>query len=264
MKRFALVLPFLLLIVSANESLAAEDSLITQDIAIIKDVDSIIYVLKRDYRNFYLDKDNLTKLGIGIAGAGIFANTSMDGDIQEFYQDNIRGETTDSISKIVKVPGEVFTTIPLLLGARIFLKEMPAGEWAQKSLRAIVVGAPAGLFIQRATGASRPLDDDSKWRPFRDTHGLSGHVFIGAVPFITAARMNDDPYLKGIFYGLSMLPGLSRINDNKHYFSQVALGWYLAYLSCNSIERTKIQKETTFSIIPISNSGILITVNRSF
>ncbi|MEW6161789.1 MAG: phosphatase PAP2 family protein [Nitrospirota bacterium] len=254
MKRFALVLPFLLLIVSANESLAAEDSLITQDIAIIK----------RDYRNFYLDKDNLAKLGVGIAGAGIFANTSMDGDIQEFYQDNIRGETTDSMSKILKLPGNVFVTIPLLFSARIFLKEMPAGKWAQKSLRAIIVGAPAGLFIQRAIGASRPSEDDSKWRPLKDADGLSGHVFIGAVPFITAAKMNDNPYIKGILYGLSVLPGLSRINDNKHYFSQAALGWYLAFLSCSAIEKTESKNRTKFLITPLSGNGVAVFVGHVF
>jgi len=61
------------------------------------------------------------------------------------------------------------------------------------------------------TGASRPSEGDSKWRPLKDSNGLSGHAFIGAVPFITAAKMNDNPYIKTILYGFSVLPGLTRI-----------------------------------------------------
>lgn len=245
---------FLCLCLPVNICWAIEDSLIARDIKTIKD----------DYKRFYLDKNNLIKLGIGMAGAAIFANTSMDDDIQEFYQDNVRGKTTDSVSEILKVPGEALLTIPLLVSTRFLLKNTTAVEWAQKSIRAIIVGAPAGLFIQRVTGASGPSECDSKWRPFRDANGLSGHAFIGAVPFITAARMNDNPYLKGIFYGLSILPGLSRINDNKHYFSQVALGWYLAFLSCNAVDKTNSKNKTTFLITPLSGNGLAIFINHSF
>lgn len=83
-------------------------------------------------------------------------------------------------------------------------------------------------------------------------------IFDSKVRFILC------PYMKVVLYGLSALPGLSMINNNKHYFSQAALDWYLALLSCNSVERTGKPKETTFTIIPISHGGILITVNRSF
>lgn len=255
--KFDLFLSFLVisvfLAIFANVCLAAEDSLVVRDITIIKN----------DYKNFYLNKSNLIKLGIGISGAGIFANTSMDGDIQQFYQDNIRGETTDGMSKVLKVPGNMFITIPILFGTRIFLEKAQAGEWAQGSLRAIVVGVPAGLVTQRVTGASRPAEDDSKWKPFKDDNGLSGYSFIGAVPFITAAKMNKNSYIKGLLYGLSILPGLSRINDNKHYFSQVALGWYLAFLSCDAVAKTDSKNKTIF-ITPFLGKGMGIFISKSF
>lgn len=251
-KKWVLLCLYLCLYV--NVCWATEQPLIASDFGYIKN----------DYKEFYLNKDNLFKLGVGIAGAAIVANTSMDGDIQEFYQDNVRGKTTDSVSDILKIPGEVLVTIPLLVSTRFLLRDTSAGEWAQKSLRAIFVGAPAGLFIQRITGASRPSEGDSKWRPFEDANGLSGHAFIGAVPFITVARMNDNPYLKATFYTLSVLPGLSRINDNKHFFSQTALGWYLALLSCNAVEKTDHKDGTAFSIVPFSDEGAAIFLSYSF
>jgi hypothetical protein len=239
--------------IRVSEGLALGDSL-------SKDFPNI----KNDYKNFYLSGDNLLQLGIGIGCAGLFANTSMDGDIQEFYQDNLRSEATDDLSKILKIPGDIFITPPVLLGTYLLFKDSSAGEWAQKSLRALAVGAPAGLFLQRAIGSSRPSEGDSKWRPFNDANGVSGHAFIGAVPFITAAKMNENPYMKGLLYGLSVLPGLSRINDNKHYFSQAALGWYVAFLSCNAVEKTQTQKGITFSVAPLSDKGLMVTINRRF
>lgn len=244
---------FMAIICPVNESLAIEGS-VSKDLSNIRD----------DYKNFYLSRDSLIQLGIGIGCAGLLANTSMDSDIQQFYQNNVRSDVTNDLSKILRVPGDVFITMPVLLGTYLIFNKSPAGEWAQKSLRAIVVGTPAGLFIQRVTGASRPSEGDSKWRHFDDANGLSGHSFIGAIPFITAAKMTENPYMKGVLYGLSVLPGLSRINDNKHYFSQTLLGWYLAFLSCNVIEKTNNKKETKFVIIPIANKGFMITINRSF
>jgi hypothetical protein len=75
--------------------------------------------IKDDYENFYLSKNSLIQLGSGIGCAGILANTSMDGDIQEFYQDNVRSDATDDLSKVLKVPGDFFITPPILLGAYI-------------------------------------------------------------------------------------------------------------------------------------------------
>jgi hypothetical protein len=239
--------------IRVSEGLALGDSL-SKDLANIKN----------DYKNFYLNGDNLLRLGIGIGCAGLFANTSMDGDIQESYQDNIRSDVTDDLSKIFKIPGNIFITPPVLLGTYLLFKDSSAGEWAQKSLRALAVGAPAGLLLQRVTGASRPSEGDSKWRPFNDANGLSGHAFIGAIPFITAAKMNANPYMKGLLYGLSFLPGLSRINDNEHYFSQTTLGWYLALLSCNAVEKTNMRNDTKFAVVPLSYNGLMVTINRSF
>lgn len=223
-----------------------------------------IAVIKRDYRNFYLERDNLIGLAAGITGAGISANTKMDGDIQKFYQDSIRSGTTNSISRIVKLPGDGFITIPVLLATHAFLRERPAGEWSQRSIRAIIVGTPTALLLQKATGASRPLQGNSNWRPFRSVNGLSGHAFIGAVPFITAARMSDNFYVKGLFYSLSILPGVSRINDNKHYFSQAALGWYLAFLSCNAVDKTAHKKQNKFLIAPLLDKGGAVFVSHTF
>ena len=62
---------------------------------------------------------------------------------------------------------------------------------------------------------------------------------MGAVPFLTLAGMTDDPLAKCFFYACSPWTGISRINDNLHYASQVWLGWWLAYLACDAVKKTE-------------------------
>jgi len=201
------------------------------------DLKTALSIVESDYRAFYLDGRVMGSLAIGVAGAGVLANSSADREINEYFRDDLRSPATDSFSDAARIPGDVLVAVPLLFGAYALSDGGPVKSWAGDSLRAFIVGAPAGLLIQYATGASRPEEGSSGWKPFRGNNGLSGHSFTGAVPFITAARRQDSIAMKSLFYGLSILPGLSRMNDEKHYLSQVALGWYLAYLSVDVIEK---------------------------
>jgi hypothetical protein len=77
-------------------------------------------------------------------------------DIQEKYTRSVKSATTDDFSHIFRQPGEVYLTLPALLGTYAVFKDTATGEWAQRSLRAIAVGAPGGLFMQWATGNCPP------------------------------------------------------------------------------------------------------------
>jgi hypothetical protein len=226
--------------------------------------------VKTDFGNFYLDRENLTRLGIGVAGAAVFANTGMDRYIRDKYQNNLRSHETDEATKIFNISGTalVLVTVPVYIGtygAGLLLHNPTMEEWAQKSLRATVVGGPALVFLAAATGADRPNEGDSHWKSFQNFHGVSGHAYIGGIPFITAAKMSENPYQKAIFYGLSTFTGLSRINDDKHYFSQAALGWYLAYLSCAVVEKGNDRREgrVNVQLAPVPK-GIAITVQKRY
>ncbi len=229
-----------------------------------------IEAVKTDFGNFYLDRANLTRLGIGVAGAAVFANTGMDRYIRNKYQSNLRSKGTDDVARIFNISDTALAlvTVPVYIGtygAGSFLHNSTMEEWAQKSFRATVVGGPSLLFLATATGADRPTEGDSHWKPFQNFHGVSGHTFIGGIPFITAAKMSENPYQKAIFYGLSALPGLSRINDDEHYFSQVAIGWYLAYLSCAVVEKGNDRQEGRLHVqlAPVPK-GLAITVQKRY
>ena len=206
-----------------------------------------------DYKNFY-SLNNVGKFVLGIGYAGFYANTTFDQEIQGFYNDYIKSRTTDNVSKVVKPFGDGGITIPVYLSA-ILIGELgknsiicsTIGEWGERCSRAILVGAPPMLLLQVVLGSSRPEDGKgSHWHPFKDNNGVSGHSFMGSIPFLTAAKMTDKRLLKYSFYLGSTLTGLSRINDNKHYFSQVFLGWWISYLSVNSVNSKQLAITPSF------------------
>jgi len=225
------------------------------------EIKSALSVIESDYRAFYLDYRVIGRLGAGVSGAGVLANSSADREANEYFREDLRSSSTDSLSGIARVPGDVLVAVPLLFGAYALSGDGAVKSWARDSLRAFIVGAPAGLLIQYSTGADRPEEGSSGWKPFRGNNGLSGHSFTGAVPLITAAKMQDGAAMKTLFYALSVLPGLSRINDEKHYLSQAALGWYLAYLSAGSVEKSGIRPSVSIAPFP---DGTGVTLSASF
>ncbi len=195
-----------------------------------------------DYRTFY-SRDLVLRRLAAYAGAGLLANTDLDGDMQSWYQDHVRSAGTDDVARVAKVFGEGTLMIPVSVAAALAVPHItasgsssPVARWGALATRSYVVGVPELLLAQVATGGSRPTEGGSGWAPFSDNNGVSGHAFIGAVPFLTLARMERDrPALRIAGYVLSLLPGLSRINDDDHYPSQAAMGWYLAWQATGAV-----------------------------
>lgn len=203
-----------------------------------------------DFGNLYRS-DNAKNYGLALLGAGVLANTDMDGHFQHWYGNHVRCNFTKEFSEFSKFFGEGKIFIPVAVTSAILFrfqeerwgqvncKTPSVGYFFDRVARGYTVGAPTLLTAQVVLGGDRPADGSSYWKPFRQNHGVSGHAYIGAVPFITAAQMSDKIWMKGLFYTLSIIPAWSRVNDDRHYLSQALLGWYLAYLSVRSVSETE-------------------------
>lgn len=202
----------------------------------------------KDYKTFYTWKNSIPFI-IAFSGGAILANTSLDQDFRNWYQRDVRTSGTDNFATACKVFGEGKYMIPTALGLAVlgtlwddYTPGSVVSDYGFRVTRAYLVGAPPLLFLQALTGGARPCEDSeysSHWRPFTENHGVSGHAFMGAVPFITAAQMSDNIFMTGIFYFLSTWTAWSRINDDAHYLSQVIMGWTLAYVSCTAVGETE-------------------------
>lgn len=225
-----------------------------------------------DYRIFY-SWPTMRDMALGFGLGAILANTPIDQDFRDWYQEDVRCSGTDDVSTFFKTFGEGKYFIPGCAGLmllNVLCDDMPvlgiAGDFGDRATRAYLVGAPPMLLMQLVTGASRPGEAswDSQWRPFDDNNGVSGHAFMGAVPFITAAQMTDSFVLKCGFYILSTFTAWSRVNDDDHYLSQAALGWWMAYLACRSVNETNHQRRlaTMVPIVTPEMTGVGIIIER--
>jgi len=215
-----------------------------------------------DFQRYYCRLDNLGELALGVGLAAPLANTPADNSIHKWYQKRMRTATTDAFADVFGWTGELW--IAGAVGAEAWALAGNAGddysrdggifEWSNRSLRSMAVGTPSLLALYVTLGASRPDTGDSRWHPFEDIHGVSGHTFYGAVPFLTAAEMTDNEFLKVPLFLGSFLTGWSRINNDRHYFSQVALGWWMAYLSVRRVDDTQAAHRA-WTLVPTCGDG---------
>lgn len=204
-----------------------------------------------DYSGYY-SPENLPYVGGVLLTAGIMANTHFDRSFEQYWQTKIRSEGTDEFFKPYQTVGYLHYK-KSYLGA-IFLgyclehwqDSSYLGyiiyNWGYRSFRAMLIVGPQVTFLRSILGGGRPNGypySNSKWRLFVQSRpSCSGHTFNGALPFISAGMMFDNPVIRYSLYAISTLPGLARINNNKHYFSQVFLGWALAFLAVKNIDES--------------------------
>jgi hypothetical protein len=211
----------------------------------------------------------LGELSASIATAAVMANTGFDTNLQVAYQERIRSKRKDEILNAFHVPsalGNGYYTIPIMTGAAALGEfydegtwQNEFGHWGQRSFRTVLAGAPALVALQYGIGGARPgqSPNGSRWSPFKYSHGASGHAYMGAIPFLAAAKMTDDPYLKGTYYVASTLAGISRFNDDKHYASQIVLGWCVAYVASEAVEETDAHNSPfRFGELPTGGVGL--------
>jgi len=249
-----------------------EDALPERRQGKLLEAETRVPVLQRfwlDQKNFY-SPESLTLLGGGLVVGGVMANTTIDDGLARHFQSSLRHANSDDWFESLhasKELGNGMYSLPVFATAWAVGEFYPesellavSGRWGERSLRGFVVGAPPLIVLQKLTGGSRPneTNEGSEWHPWHDDNGVSGHAFMGSLPFITAAKMTDHRGYKLLFYAGSTIAPASRVNDNVHYPSQALLGWWMAYLSASAIHATD-NPDSRWHFFPYANedsSGI--------
>jgi membrane-associated phospholipid phosphatase len=232
------------------------------------------YKVLEDYRNFY-SCDSLVCLTAAFGAGALMANTGFDTTMQSAWQTSVEPTDLGTFFTGCKDIGEGRYALGVFGIAAITglaLEGRPGGdvlgEWGSRSLRMFIVGAPPVYVFQLATGASRPLEESSagsQWKPFTDDNGVSGHAFVGAIPFLAAADMVENPVAKGALYVCSTFVGFSRMTTDSHFPSQVFLGWYLAWASSRAVSGTELHfsgMEVSVVPLPMADLGGLAIEGR--
>lgn len=210
-----------------------------------------------DHLAFY-DQGSLLALGAGVGFAALSANSQLDRDIYEDVLPEWRTGRVNRFRDDVLWLGDGAVMLPVFGVTALLAPAVGSdavGEWGERALRTTLVGAPSVLALQRLTGAGRPDDPSndqaSEWQPFEFSNGVSGHAFVGAIPFLTVAAMQDDPWIDGLSYVASTAVAAARLQGSRHYFSQVVLGWWIAFLATEAVDDSaRGAAPSTMSILP--------------
>jgi len=177
---------------------------------------------------------NFLKLVGATAGGAVISYSGMDEAVHELHLNRVKGDTSNKAAHVAKEFGENEIAMAGLVYALAdwALPGTAIGRWGRECFTATATGLPVLWTWQRVLGGSRPSDAKDwgpRYRPFTDENSVSGHTFIAAVPFLVGARHAGLPVAAWGLRALSPITGWSRINDERHYLSQVLLGYGLAF-----------------------------------
>ena len=219
--------------------------------------------LWQDHENVY-SPQGLGLLAAGVGVHAVLANTSLDREFRNWVQDDVVRGTGDF--GVERHLGDYKIVVPALVGLwgvgewlrynGCHCSEYHAvGDWARQSTRALIIGAPVTGVLQVAIGSSRPKEGrGSEWRPFADSNAVSGHAFVGAVPFLVAAERTGCHAARVTLYVGSTISAWSRVYEDKHYLSQALLGWWIAWLSTKTTSATEASCYK-YRIVPMNCCG---------
>ena len=185
-------------------------------------------------------------LVLGTTGA-FFA---LDNDIRKLVQDN-RSSTTDDLANIFEPFGNGAYTFPGLVAFYLYGRFFENERAERAALLSVESFAVAGLFtfaLKFSTGRTRPgsANSSGEWSGpnFDDVSFPSGHTSSAfAIATVIASEYEEHPWVPPVAYGLAALTGLTRLNDNKHWASDVFFGGALGYLVSKTILKLHSDKK---------------------
>lgn len=230
-------------------------------------------IVLEDYAKYY-HGTGIPSLVVGLAIAGTLANTTLDSNLQRYWQAQIRSDLTNNISDAFEFYSKAAQwkiSLPLYLVSMSltslklgspFLEEIAC--WGNHSLRTLLLAAPQQAVLTQLLGSGRPPDQSPHWQWTKHDRAVSGHAFYGAIPFLNLAEQHPSPLIKVTGYALSVLPALARLNQNKHYTSQVFLGWWLAFSATRFVWHANIVRkpQLTYFMLPSKHAIYLCVIAK--
>ncbi|WP_084575271.1 phosphatase PAP2 family protein [Sporomusa malonica] len=194
---------------------------------------------------------------------------SFDKDIQSWAQEH-RNSNSDWLSKQARGFGEMKYT-GSVLGVMYFTAKNNGNE---KMRRTAVMGVESMLTANVITGTIKLLAHRSRPRESESPYNWGGpslskeHVSFPSqhaatafsVATVIATEYHDKPYVSHIMYGLATLTALSRVNDNEHWASDVAVGSLIGYYTAKHVVHSKCSKNDSSS----GASALIMPVIKKF
>lgn len=176
----------------------------------------------------------LTRHDALVWGGGVVAAALLDVTVRDFSQDN-RSVATNDAASVGNSLGTAYVAAPALAATWLVGTAIGKKSVQDAALWAAASGAVAGgitVVAKAAIGRVRPPGGDAaSFHPFtKNTSFPSGHTSFAFAIASSLAHSTKDGWSDVAFYSLAAFTGWSRINNDRHWTSDVVAGAALGYL----------------------------------
>jgi membrane-associated phospholipid phosphatase len=164
----------------------------------------------------------------------------LDNPVEGYFQDN-RSQQSNNVAATLRHIGqpEVYATVTLgLLGAGLISGDDGVTRAGGRLAATLALAGVAGTGLKISTGRPRPnaSTDEDGFSPFSGQDAMpSGHTTMA---FALATSLADDIHNRWASIGLYTLAagvGWSRMNDHKHWLTDVTAGTLLGVTSAKLV-----------------------------
>ena len=178
--------------------------------------------------------------GAAVAG-GIATATAFDASLARYARHH-RSPTGDHLASVLRRGGqpEVFATLPVGLLLTGLVTHRPAlTRAAERMATALALAGAVSTAGKFAFGRSRPSDggDPDDWKAFSHYQSMpSGHTTMAFAFATSLANEIHRPWASAGLLTLAAGTGWSRVNDNKHWLSDVLAGAAVGVTSAELVD----------------------------
>jgi membrane-associated phospholipid phosphatase len=181
-----------------------------------------------------------------LAASLILTMTLLDdqglrGEIQEH-----RGNTTNSVAEMGNALGDPRYLLPAF-GAGYLMGELTGDEALSRAVvhagGAALVASGITMALKLAVGRSRPsqTDDADVFRPFSGWNSFpSGHTTLAFAVATAIADETEDRWSDVVLYGVAATTACARVNNDRHWTSDVLAGALVGHLSARWLSRGRV------------------------
>ncbi len=205
----------------------------------------------------------------GLVASGIGVLMLADEPFRDLWQDDVRSGMTDDISDAGDTVGKFFNLLPaagvgFAAGAALGDRNLQAASL--EAVQTLVIMAGFVKALKYGTRRHRPnaspdsaFEFDGPGFSGDNKSFVSGHAaYSFSVASVFASAYDDNDYVPGIAYGLAGLSALSRINDDKHWFTDVLVGGAMGVIMGKLVHHTspfRSEADQRVSVRPYHRSG---------
>lgn len=208
-------------------------------------------------------KDWLVAGGL-LAGAG--ALFALDENIKDFWQDNIAGGTGSDIIGAFEPLGQTWPVVAGSAGVYVLAETAEQlGGWNLRrekaagllTLESVLISQAITTGIKEVSGRTRPnsTDDAFLFEGPGNGHSFpSGHATVAFAVATTLSNVygKENAWVPWVAYPVATMTALSRIDDNKHWASDVFVGGLIGYAVAKTVTLyNPFLEENRLSIRPL-------------